>query len=249
MGKVYALRVLFLRKTLLLCVFALIFTAGTGLSFLLSSHWTAVPVYDDQPIYQGSSERKEIALTCNVFWGEEFLPRMLDILEEKNVKITFFVGGIWAEKFPKLTKQLEEAGHEIGSHGYAHPHPDRLSKGDNLKDILKCEEILKEITGKKPVLYAPPYGERGPAVLQAAEEAGYSTILWSIDTVDWKHPRPEAMVNKVVKNAHNGAIVLMHPTAPTVVALPPMIDALQEQGYTIVTVGELLRNGRQGKSS
>jgi len=248
------LRVFFVEKrgmVLILGVIVLLFIALTvGVSNSPSPQFTtSLSDREGQPIYQGSSEKKEIALTCNVFWGEEFLPRMLAILEEKDVQITFFMGGIWVEKFPGLTKQIFEAGHEIGSHGYSHPHPDRLSKDDNLEDILKCEQVIKEITGEKPALYAPPYGERGPAVLQAAEEAGYTTILWSIDTVDWKHPKPEAIVNKINNNAHNGAIVLMHPTAPTVHAMPQIIDELRKQDFTLVTVSEMLQDGRQGKSS
>lgn len=243
------MRVLFIKKSYTVAVMVFfIFLAVVGLCFLFffPSLVSTVSVYNGQPIYQGSSEKKEIALTCNVFWGEEFLPEMLAILRRNKVPVTFFLGGTWAEKFPEITKQLAKEGHEIGSHGYSHPHPDRLSKEDNLEDILKCEKILHEITGVKPVLYAPPYGERGPAVLQAAEEAGYRTILWSIDTVDWKHPRPEAIVTKVVKNAHNGAIVLMHPTAPTVYALPQIIKELKEKGFNFVTVGELLDDRHSG---
>lgn len=246
------MRVLYVKKSFILAVVAGIFllaVLGTGLTSLLPFPAATVSIYDGEPIYQGSSEKKEIALTCNVFWGEEFLSQMLAILKRNNVPMTFFVGGVWAEKFPEITRKLLEAGHEIGSHGYSHPHPDRLSKADNLEDILKCEQVLMEITGKKPVLYAPPYGERGPAVLQAAEEAGYRTILWSIDTVDWRRPRPEAIVNKVVNNAHNGAIVLMHPTAPTVHALPQIIELLQEKGFTFVTVGQLLRDQKPGDNS
>lgn len=166
---------------------------------------------------------------------------MLAIFRDHEVPVTFFVSGTWAERFPEITTRLFKEKHEIANHGYAHPHPDRLSKEDNLKDILKCEHVLKEITGTKPVLYAPPYGERGPAVLQAAQEAGYRTILWSIDTADWKHPRPETIINKVTKDAHNGAIVLMHPTAPTVAALPSMIEKLKAKGFSLVTISDLLQ--------
>lgn len=241
------LRVILIKKSLAFLVLGILFLfAALGTGFLLFfPPASSTVLIDQQPIYQGSSKRKEIALTCNVFWGEEFLPQMLAVLERYEVPVTFFVGGVWAEKFPDMTRELLEKGHEIGNHGYSHPHPDRLSKEDNLKDIIKCEKVLKEITGKRPTLYTPPYGERGPAVLQAAEEAGYRTILWSIDTVDWKHPPPEAIINKVVKNAHNGAIVLMHPTAPTVYALPQVIESLQEQGYNLVTVSQLLRDKKK----
>lgn len=194
-----------------------------------------------EPVYQGNESIKAMALTCNVFWGEEYIGNMLKLLEEKNVKMTFFIGGTWAEKFPELVKMIYSQGHEIGSHGYAHPHPDHLSLEANKNDIAKAEKIIRELTGKKPVLYAPPYGERGPAVLQAAEEMGYQTILWSIDTIDWQRPGPDVIRDRVINNAHNGGIVLMHPTAPTVQALPAVIDGLRKQGYELVTVGNMLR--------
>ncbi len=194
-----------------------------------------------EPIYQGDENVKAMALTCNVFWGEEYMSQMLEILKEKNVKATFFIGGTWAEKFPQLVKKISSQGHEIGSHGYSHPHPDNISLQENLQDISKAEKIIFDITGKKPRLYAPPYGERGPAVLEAAQELGYRTVLWSIDTVDWQRPAPEVISERVLNKMENGAIVLMHPTAPTVSALPGIIDGLKEQGFQLTTVGKMLK--------
>lgn len=194
-----------------------------------------------EPIYQGNEENKAIALTCNVFWGEEHIGRMLEVLAEKEVKATFFIGGTWAEKYPELVKKISDQGHEIGSHGYSHPHPDQLTCEANKKDIAKAENIIQQITGEKPILYAPPYGERGSVVLQAAEEMGYRTILWSIDTIDWQRPAPEVIKNRILSKVHNGGIVLMHPTAPTANALPVIIEELKGRGYRLITVGEMLQ--------
>lgn len=236
------MRVVVFKKARVLIFAVILIAVCAGVLFALTGR-EQLPVVNDeeQPIYQGSSDRKEIALTCNVFWGEQFLPSMLEILERHEVPVTFFIGGTWAEKNPNLTRELVRKGHEIGNHGYSHPHPDRLSKQENLEDIEKCGEVLMRITGQRPHLYAPPYGERGPAVLEAAREAGYKTILWSIDTVDWKQPPPEVIVNRIVNNVQNGAIVLMHPTAPIVCALPEIITKVQKKGYSFVTVSELLR--------
>ncbi|MFZ5645758.1 MAG: polysaccharide deacetylase family protein [Bacillota bacterium] len=196
----------------------------------------------NHPIYQGNSRNKDIALTVNVFWGEEHVPLMLEILKENNVKATFFLGGTWVKKYPDLAERIVREGHEIGSHGYSHPHPDKLSKSANLREIQKAEEIIYQATGVRPRLFAPPYGERGPSVLQAADEASYTTILWSIDTLDWQLPQPDVVVSRVVSKAHNGAIVLMHPTAPTVKALPEIVKKLKGQGYKLVPVSRLLED-------
>lgn len=192
------------------------------------------------PVYQGSAREKKIALTFNVVWGEEYISQILESLNENKVPATFFIGGQWAEDFPELTGRIARAGHEVGSHGYSHPHPDRISKSANMEEIIKTETALVKVTGLKPTIFAPPYGERGDVVLKAAEEAGYTTILWSIDTIDWQRPEPSIIVRRVTEKAHNGAIVLMHPTAPTVHALPVMIKELKMQGYDLVKVSTLL---------
>lgn len=194
------------------------------------------------PIYQGNDERREMALTVNVYWGEEFLPQMLQTMKENNVKVTFFIGGQWAEKYPDLLKKIAAEGHEIGSHGYSHPHPDQLSKDGNLREIKKSAQIIDKIIGKPITLFAPPYGERGDAVLAACEQSGYKFILWSLDTIDWQRPAPETIVQRVTSKAHNGAIVLMHPTAPTVKALPEIITTLKQEGYKLVTVSEMIKH-------
>jgi len=202
-----------------------------------------------EPLYHGDDGVKAIALTCNVFWGEEYIGPMLEILTEKDVRVTFFIGGTWAEKFPELVGEMQSRGHEIGSHGYSHPHPDRISREANHRDITKAQDILEQITGKKPVLYAPPYGERGTVVLKVAEELGYQTILWSIDTIDWQRPGPQIIRDRVSGKAHNGGIVLMHPTAPTVEALPGIINDLRSQGYELITVGEMVGEETDNRSS
>ena len=192
------------------------------------------------PVYHGSLHDKEIAFTFNVVWGEEYLPDILKILRDNEVKATFFIGGSWAEKYSHLVRQIDNDGHEIGSHGYSHPHPDELTLEENVEEIKKAESVLESITGKKPVFFAPPYGEKGRAVLSAAEMLGYTTILWSIDTIDWQRPEPSLIVKRVLEKAHNGAIVLMHPTEPTVKALPYLISELKGMGYKLVTVSTVL---------
>ncbi|MEG6521713.1 polysaccharide deacetylase family protein [Desulfotomaculum sp. 1211_IL3151] len=235
------MRILFIRrgwlyKSVLWFVIALFFI-GLGIMVNQEKRQRVIA-----PIYQGKENEKKIALACNVFWGEEYIPKMLDIFKDENISITFFAGGTWVEDFPELLKKMDAAGHEIGTHGYSHPHPDQLSKSGNLRDMQKAEKIIYDTIQKRPKLYAPPYGERGPAVLRAAEEQDYSFILWSIDTIDWQRPAPDVIVKRVVSKAHNGAIVLMHPTDPTVKALPSIIKQLKSEGYEFVKVGELIKD-------
>jgi len=211
-----------------------------GLAGYLISSWKQPSTMAAAPVYQGSNKEKKVALTFNVVWGEEYVPPILELLKKNNVPATFFIGGQWSEDFPVLTKLIAQDGHEVGNHGYSHPHPDRLSRSANLEEIKKTEKAIENSCGLKTNLFAPPYGERGLEVLQASEDAGYLTILWSVDTIDWQRPDPSVVIKRVVEKAHNGAIVLMHPTAPTVHALPTIIEELKKEGYEIVRVSALL---------
>lgn len=196
-----------------------------------------------EPVYQGQTAEQKVAIAVNVDWGEEVLPDMLQVLEQNNVKATFFVTGRFAEKFPELVQQIAAAGHEIGNHGYKHPHPDQLSVAQNQKDITQSEAILEKLTGSKPTLYAPPYGEHGQTCLQAAEQCGYTTILWTVDTVDWEQPAPshDTLVQRVTGDKlTSGAILLMHPKTHTAEALPDIISTIKAKGYQCVKVSEVL---------
>lgn len=196
-----------------------------------------------EPVYQGNSKEQKVALAVNVDWGEDVLPSMLDTLAQENIKATFFVTGRFAEKFPELVEEIYQAGHEIGNHGYKHPHPDQLSVAQNQKDITQAEAVLEKLTGEKPTLYAPPYGERGETCLQAAEQCGYTTILWTLDTVDWEKPAPshDTLVQRVTgEKLTSGAIILMHPKEHTAEALADIIGTIREKGYQCVKVSEVL---------
>ncbi|CUH96141.1 putative membrane protein [Propionispora sp. 2/2-37] len=194
-----------------------------------------------QAIFHGNLANPKVAFACNVFWGEEFLPEMLATLDQNQVKITFFIGGSWAKRYPDVLTDIARRGHELGNHTYSHPHPNSISAEKNQEEIIRTEELIKELTGIKTTLYAPPYGEYNDMVLQAAAGLGYKNIMWSIDTIDWKRPAPQVITDRVLKKIHNGAIILMHPTQPTMTALPVLIQELQKRGYTVSTVSDILQ--------
>lgn len=224
-------------KILIATVVSLVMIFG-AISYLKSL--TAPASTYMEPIYQGKGDQKEIALTVNVDWGEEYIPKMLDVFETKGAKVTFFLSGKWVEKNPDVAKKIKEAGHEIGNHGYSHPHPDNLSIQENIEEIKKTEKVIKETLGVTTNLFAPPYGEKKEHVVQAASQIGYKTIYWSLDTIDWQNPKPATIVERIVPRAFNGAIVLMHPKEPTVLALPEIIHKLQEQEYKFVTISQII---------
>lgn len=217
---------------------------------IVSEKWinaSSMPI--PKPIEQVKTTQKVIALTINVDWGEEYIPAILDALDNGKARATFFVTGRWAKKNPELLKTIALRGHQIENHGYSHPHPDNLSVGANQEEIKKTESIVEEIIGKKTSYYAPPYGEKGISGLRAADQLGYRTILWTLDTVDWRpESTPEVIIQRIlnpavrfgIKPNKAGAIVLMHPKANTVKALPIIIEQLTKDGFILQTIDGLI---------
>jgi len=192
------------------------------------------------PIYKGMENEKKVAFACNVVWGEEYLPQMLKLFRDNDMKITFFIGGQWAGKNEELLKSIQKDGHELGNHGYKHMYHSKLTPEANKMEILKTEEIVKRITGCKTELFAPPYGDLNDTVVNSAEALGYKVIMWSIDTIDWNTKDYNKILQRLEKKHHNGAIVLMHPTKVTIEALPQMIKNLENHGYKITTVSDVI---------
>lgn len=223
-------------------VFFTLFTLATAfvIDFLADVGYSIPASSGPTPIFQGNHEKSKVAFACNVFWGEEIMPDMLRVLADENVKVTFFIGGSWAKRHPESLKLIADAGHELANHSFTHPHPNRLSKTQNQDEILRTEKLVEEITGIKTRLYAPPYGEYNRIVLEAAQELGYLTIMWTADTVDWRRPSPEVIIHRIEGKLQNGAIILMHPTVPTIKALPELIRIIKAKGYTICTVSDII---------
>lgn len=220
---------------------ALVLLLGGASVFLPETAPAAAQPEQDPAAYRsGSSESDLVSLAINVDWGEEYLPQLLAVLAEKDVHATFFLTGRWCNNQPELARQIAEAGHEIGNHGYSHSSPNASSEEQIIEEIERTEAAIEAATGITTDLYAPPSGEDEQHVLDAAAEAGYHTILWSVDTIDWQQPTAETIVERVSSKIHGGAIILAHPTEPTLLALPQIIDSLEEEGYRFVSVSENL---------
>ncbi|KGX83293.1 polysaccharide deacetylase family protein [Pontibacillus marinus] len=196
------------------------------------------------PIYRGHPDKKMVGLNINVSWGEDHIPTILNILKKQHVKATFFIEGKWANKHEDLVKMIDEQGHEIGNHAFNHPDMKNLSAEESQKQIQDTNKILESITGKKPKWFAPPSGSFNEDVIKVADELGMETILWTVDTVDWKKPAPSVMINRVMGKIHNGAFILMHPTDPVAEGLTDLILKIKEKEYKIGNVTTLLDEER-----
>ncbi len=189
------------------------------------------------------TDKKVVALTFDDGPNEKTTPELLNVLKLKGVKATFFILGQNAEKNLQVVSQEVADGHEIGSHAYSHYPLTRMSAADCAAELDKADGIISSVA-PKPVLLRMPGGAYNDTVLGVACSKGYTVIQWSIDPRDWARPSVSQVVSNVMNNVKPGSIVLMHdgqPQLPTPEATAIIIDRLREQGYQIVTVGELLQ--------
>lgn len=194
----------------------------------------------EEAIYQGNTESNNICLMINVYWGNDYIAKMLETLKENDVKTTFFIGGSWAEDYPEILKEIYDGGHEIANHAYSHPDLKEKSLEINKTEISKTTDIIKELLNVEMTLFAPPSGSYSETTLQVAKELGYTTIMWTRDTIDWRDQDRELIYSRAVKNAAGGDLILMHPTKETANALPDIIKTLKDQGFNLTTVSETI---------
>lgn len=196
---------------------------------------------ENLPIYNVQTEEKKIALTMNCAWNADDIDSILETLNKTNVKITFFIVGDWADKYPEAVKKIYENGHEIGNHSNTHPHVNKLSMEKNIEEIELASEKLKKITGKNVNLYRCPYGEYNETVINAANKIKYYTIQWSLDTLDYTGLTGDKMWERLDTKLKNGDIILMHNgTDHTADSLEMLISNIQNKGYTIQKVSDLI---------
>jgi probable sporulation protein (polysaccharide deacetylase family) len=191
------------------------------------------------PIYKGTSESK-VSLMVNVYWGTEYVESMLDVFDSYEIKTTFFLGGSWVEKNHDVAREIVARGHEVGNHGYFHKDHKTLNKSANKNEIENCHKIVKAVLGVDMNLFAPPSGSFSANTLDIAEEIGYNTIMWSLDTIDWRDNDVSLIVKRATEKACGGDLILMHTTKETLEALPTIIDKLLLKGLTVAKVSEVL---------
>lgn len=188
--------------------------------------------------YNGNTESKNVSLMINVYWGNEYLDEMLSILKQQDVKTTFFIGGMWAEKFNEDLLKIVADGHEIGNHGYFHRSQDKLTFEENKQEIFNTHKLIKSLTGIEMNLFAPPSGAYGDATLQVAKQLGYSTIMWTRDTIDWRDQDEELIYSRAMKNIKGGDLILMHPTKSTAKMLNTLITDVKAKGFNLCIVSK-----------
>lgn len=193
------------------------------------------------PIYNVQTEEKKVAFTMNCAWNADDIDQILEVLKQNDTKITFFMVGNWIDKFPEAVKKIYEAGHEIASHSNTHTHVNNLSYEENIEEIEKSNDKIEKITGQRTKIYRAPYGEYNNTVIKGAQDKGYYTIQWSLDTLDYTGLTGDEMWNRIQDKVKAGDIILSHNgTKYTADSLDMLIKNIKQKGFEVVRVSDLI---------
>lgn len=193
------------------------------------------------PIYSVKTDEKKVAITFDAAWGNSDTNELIEILAQYDAKATFFIVGDWAERFPADVKAFFDAGHEISNHSNTHAAFPSLSVEGIRKEIELCNEKLKEVTGETPKNIRFPSGDYDNKSIGTAKDMGLFVIQWSADSLDYKGLSPEKITERILSNTKEGSIILFHNDVKnTPVALRTILASLKIQGYSFVTVDELI---------
>jgi len=205
--------------------------------------------------HQGAGGEHQVAITFDDGPDPRWTPKILDILKAANVKATFFVVGVNAERYPELVRRIVNEGHEVGNHTYYHPNL-ALCWPEHIRLELNATQLLLEtITGRATTLFRPPYAaDTGPTdlseltPLKIAEDLNYLVVLENIDPQDWAKPGADIILRRIKQQRHDGSVILLHDAggdrSQTVESLPRILDWLHTRGDTVVPLSTLLGTTR-----
>ncbi|WP_159720662.1 polysaccharide deacetylase family protein [Streptococcus halichoeri] len=191
----------------------------------------------EEALKKARENRKVIALTFDDGPDAETTPQVLNILAKYHAVGTFFMIGSKVAGHEALVKKVYDQGNEIGNHTWTHPNLTLLSPDQIKSEINQTNQVLEKITGKKPVFLRPPYGATNERV---KEITGMEQAMWTVDTRDWENHSTQGIMTNLKNQAGPNGVVLMHDIHQTSVnALPSVIEYLQSQGYSFVTLSQL----------
>ncbi len=226
------------RLLMVLCLLA----ACTAYSIGLNQEATAVVAQKRElPIYSVERDDKVVSISFDASWGADKTVAILDILDRYDVKTTFFLVGGWVDQYPDMLKEIVSRGHEIGNHSDTHAHMNQLNADGIRRELADMSAKVEELTGVRPTLFRPPYGEYNDRVIATARAEGYEAVQWSIDSLDWKDRGTQDIIKQCTYRVDNGDIVLFHNDSNDIVnALPTIIQHYQSLGFTIIPISQIV---------
>lgn len=187
---------------------------------------------------------KSVALTFDDSPDDNNTALILDILKSHNIKASFFmIASAMNDHNATVTKRASDEGHLVLNHSFTHPHFTKLTPKRIEEELKTTSQKIESITGNYPLLFRPPYGSINQEVMESVNASGYTTILWSLDSLDWAVKEKDAITDNVLTHVRNGDIILMHSSQSnyaSVEALPLIIHGLHERGYRFLRVDEMV---------
>lgn len=192
---------------------------------------------EEQDTYK---EIKKVALTFDDGPHPIYTEQILDGLQKRGVKASFFIVGAYAEQYPEIVRRIAEEGHTIGNHTYSHMQLTARNKEAFADELRETSGVIEEITGKETIFVRPPYGVWDKKL---EKELKMFPVLWTIDPLDWCSTDADCVVGRVIEKIKGNDIILLHDEyESTKIATLEIVDRLQKRGYEFVTVDEILFN-------
>lgn len=193
------------------------------------------------PIYSVETDDKKVGISFDAAWGADKTDGILAILNEYDVKATFFLVGFWVEEYPDKVKAIKEAGHEIGTHSNTHPDMSLLSEADMKEELESSMHKIKNVTGESVKLFRPPFGAYCDNLIYTADSLGLTTIQWDTDSLDWKGYSGTDIAKRVLTRVKCGSIILMHNNSDNILqGLRLTLEGLKQKGYEVTNIGNLI---------
>lgn len=193
------------------------------------------------PIYKVDCDEQKISISFDASWGAEHTEKILDILDEYNVKATFFLVNIWLDDYPEMAQEIAKRGHEIGLHSVSHPHFTQLNRQQITEELIDNAAKIEEITNLRAKLFRPPFGDYNNTVINTVNSLGFVPIQWSIDSLDWKDLTSDQICQRVIPKVAAGEIILFHNNGlHTAEALPRILQEFKAKGLSCVPIGDLI---------
>lgn len=203
--------------------------------------------YPETLFYKGITRDNKIALTFDDGPDSYYTEQVLNILQANNIPATFFVVGNQVEKYPEVIKRIVKEGHLIASHSWSHANLRNLNTTDLQYQIKETENIIRKYTGENIHFLRPPWGYVSDNLLQIARDMGYKVVNWNVDSEDWNDTSVDQILVNTIPNSDNNSILLFHSAGgrnqnldSTINVLPELIKTLRNNGYSFVTIDELL---------
>lgn len=185
-----------------------------------------------------TADKNKVAITFDDGPNPEYTVELLEGLQKRGVKATFFVLGAEVEKYPDIVKKIDDGGHLIGVHSYEHVNFRQIGDEAAIEQIEKTQEAIHNVTGKYAGYIRPPYGCWKKSL---DVEVPLIEVLWDIDPLDWATKDADTVVQRILKGVPEGSIILLHDASQSSVqAAFSVIDILQQENYEFVTVEDLL---------